>query len=129
MVIHNLIFYYEKINQSHYRTEVPRRLQKVKVPRLRENGPGCQLYVPAAFYPQEILLVAIYVRGWVDPRAVVRSERLCQRKIPMKPSGIEPATFRFVAQHLNHCATAVPDLLRVDYIRFNCTYMFRPSSG
>jgi len=24
-------------------------------------------------------------------------------------SGIEPATFRFVAQHLNHCATAVPD--------------------
>jgi len=25
----------------------------------------------------------------------------------MTPSGIEPATFRFVAQHLNHCATAV----------------------
>ena len=24
----------------------------------------------------------------------------------MTPSGIEPATFRFVAQHLNHCATA-----------------------
>ena len=27
----------------------------------------------------------------------------------MTPSGIEPATFRFVAQHLNHCATAAPD--------------------
>ena len=26
----------------------------------------------------------------------------------MTPSGIESATFRFVAQHLNHCATAVP---------------------
>jgi len=25
-------------------------------------------------------------------------------------AGIEPATFRFVAQHLNHCATAVPKL-------------------
>ena len=24
----------------------------------------------------------------------------------MTISGIEPATFRFVAQHLNHCATA-----------------------
>ena len=24
----------------------------------------------------------------------------------MTPSGIEPATFRFVAQNLNHCATA-----------------------
>jgi len=29
----------------------------------------------------------------------------------MIPAGIEPATFRFAAQHLNHCATAVPDLL------------------
>jgi len=29
-------------------------------------------------------------------------------KNPQKPAGIEPATFRFVAQHLNHCATAVP---------------------
>ena len=27
----------------------------------------------------------------------------------MTPSGIEPATFRFVAQHLNHCATVVPN--------------------
>jgi len=26
----------------------------------------------------------------------------------MAPTRIEPATFRFVAQHLNHCATAVP---------------------
>ena len=27
----------------------------------------------------------------------------------MTPSGIEPASFLFVAQHLNHCATAVPN--------------------
>jgi len=44
---------------------------------------------------------------------------LCQRpsrsqghgakgRIPVTPSGIEPATFRLVAQHINHCATAVP---------------------
>jgi len=30
-------------------------------------------------------------------------------KNPVTLAGIEPATFRFVAQHLNHCATAVPD--------------------
>ena len=29
-------------------------------------------------------------------------------KNPLTPAGIEPATFRFLAQHLNHCATAVP---------------------
>jgi len=28
-------------------------------------------------------------------------------KNPMTPAGIEPATFRFVAQQLNHCVTAV----------------------
>jgi len=33
---------------------------------------------------------------------------LCEWKFPMTPAGIEPATFRFVTQHLNHCATAVP---------------------
>ena len=29
-------------------------------------------------------------------------------KSPLTPAGIEPATFRIVAQHPNHCATAVP---------------------
>ena len=34
-------------------------------------------------------------------------------KNPMTPAGIEPAFFRVVAQHLNHCATAVPVYLPV----------------
>ena len=32
-------------------------------------------------------------------------------KDPLTPAGIEPATFRFVAQHLNHCATGVPKII------------------
>jgi len=38
---------------------------------------------------------------------------LCQWKIPMTPAGIEPATLGFVAQHLNHCTTAVPQCLYI----------------
>ena len=34
----------------------------------------------------------------------------------MTPAGIEPATFRFVAQHLNHCATAVPKMQGISNI-------------
>jgi len=31
-------------------------------------------------------------------------------KNPLTPAGVKPATFGFVAQHLSHCATAVPVL-------------------
>ena len=43
----------------------------------------------------------------------MRSEGLCQLNIPMTLAGIEPATFRFVKQHVNHRATAVPFCLVV----------------
>jgi hypothetical protein len=42
-------------------------------------------------------LVLIFIRGWVDPRAMVWPEGLSQLKNPMTSSGIEPVTFWLVA--------------------------------
>jgi hypothetical protein len=53
------------------------------------------------FDRESIFLVLVFVGGWVDSMATVGLEGLCQWKILMTPSGMEPATFRLGAQCLN----------------------------
>jgi hypothetical protein len=57
---------------------------------------GCQPYAPAALYSPGRFLVLISVRSWVDPRSIVRLERLGKSKNPMNASEIDPATFRTI---------------------------------
>jgi hypothetical protein len=101
-----------KVKQSHYRPGQAQKFQELGAPIFQDNR-HIQLVRLSALRtgrlcPQEIFLVAISVRAWVDPRAIVRPEGLCQWKIPVTPSGIEAATFRLVVQCLTQLRYRVP---------------------
>jgi len=67
-----------KVNQSHYRPEVSRKLRFPDFMTTAQDGGRLSALGTSRFLPQETFLVLISIRGCVDPRTIVRSEGLYQ---------------------------------------------------
>ena len=77
---------------------------------------GFQPYAPATFTPRKYSWYSCLLETESTPETQCNRKDFMSMKNPLTPAGIEPAIFRFVAQHLNLCATAIPTV--------SCLYMY-----
>jgi len=104
---------HKKVKQSLYSSGQALRFPKVSGSQFsrqsaHEGGKDVSPTHRPPLPPKETFLV---LRGWANPRTIVRSEGLSLWEIPVTPSGIEPATFHLVAQCLNQLRHRVHYLL------------------
>jgi len=111
---------------------MPRRFKEVEAPRFRENRHIMVVRLPSLrlgrLYSQVLLLAFIYVRGWVDPRTMVRPEGLSHWRIPVTKSGNGTSDLLLVAQYCNQARHRVLKFVAVkvgkSYRMFNMKTTF-----
>jgi hypothetical protein len=92
-------------------TSGPEGSRKVRFPDVMTTAQDGGKFVSLTHRPplsQEIHLYSFLLEAESNPGLQCDREDYVTDKIPMTPWGIEPATCRFVAECLNHYATARP---------------------
>ena len=73
-----------------------------------QDGGRLSTLCTGCLYPRKCSWYSFLLEAESTPGPLCDRKDFISMKNPMTPAGIKPATFRFVAQHINHCATAVP---------------------
>jgi len=81
----------------------PEGSRKLRFPHFmttaQDGGKVVSLTHRSPLSPRKYTWYTFLLEAGPTPRAIVRPDGLCHWKIPMTPSGIEPATCRFVKVH------------------------------
>ena len=106
----------KKVKQSHYRPEQAQRVpggwgSQISRQWVHEGGKVVSRTHRPPLPPRKHSWYSFLLEAESTPRAIVRPEGLCQWKIPMTPSGTEPATFWLVAQCLNQVRHRGPPII------------------
>ena len=93
--------------------EVSRKLGFPYFVTTAQDGGRLSALRTGRLYPRKYSWYSFLLEAESTPGPYCDRKDFMSMKNPLAPAGIEPATFRFVSRHFNHCATAVPQKTEV----------------